>query len=152
MELLQNSLLACNAPEAANYLNIPTKRWHNVCGVASCLDGAGWVELGGSDAGKDPSRPAESLLRILRSAAAEAAGSSACLSNGAGSNFSVMANSRLEKTNGPVNTGAQQLFVQLFSHLEMMLQGGEGFSCPVLQVWIVAALDMNCPAWSATLP
>ena len=105
----------------------------------------GCVELGGSDAGKDPSSPDESLLRISRSAATAAAGSSACLSNGAGSNLSAIALSfgTNNKRPGEVPGANDHLFIQLFSHLEMMLKCREGLTCPVLQVRVVAALGIT---------
>jgi len=56
----------------------------------SCFEGAGCAALTGSDAGKLPTRPAWSFAWVSRSAKAASRGSAACLSCGAGSNFSAM--------------------------------------------------------------
>jgi hypothetical protein len=77
-----------------DYRKIPLILAHNelpVCAV-SCLEEPGWLALGGSEAGKDPTRPDNSLSCIFLSSAAAFAGSAACRSWGAGSNFSAMAN------------------------------------------------------------
>src|SRR4051812_27766318 len=57
---------------------------------ASAFDRAGCAALTGSDAGKLPTSPASSLSCISRSANSASPGLSACLSCGAGSNFSAM--------------------------------------------------------------
>jgi hypothetical protein len=77
-----------------DYRKIPLILAHNelpVCAV-SCLEELGWLALGGSEAGKDPTRPDSSLSCVFLSSAAAFAGSAACRSWGAGSNFSAMAN------------------------------------------------------------
>ena len=56
----------------------------------SCFDRAGCAALTGSDAGKLSIRPASSLAWMSRSARAASRGSAACLSCGAGLNFSTM--------------------------------------------------------------
>jgi hypothetical protein len=56
----------------------------------SCFDGAGCAALTGSDAGKLSIRPASSFAWVSRSAKAASRGSAACLSCGAGLNFSAM--------------------------------------------------------------
>src|SRR5258706_234227 len=56
----------------------------------SWFDGAGCAALTGSDAGKLSIRPASSFAWVSRSAKAASRGSAACLSCGAGLNFSAM--------------------------------------------------------------
>src|SRR3954452_9250056 len=73
------------------YRNTARNFSHSVSlSMASALVGEGCAALTGSDAGKLSIRPASSLLCMSRSAARAAAGLSACLSCGAGLNFSAI--------------------------------------------------------------
>src|SRR3981081_3533800 len=74
--------------------------------LASGFDGAGCALLTGSDAGNVPSRPLSNLSCISLSDFCACFGSSACLSFGAGLNFSVIAVSHVNQPTPPWSLGS----------------------------------------------